>query len=128
MLKAASLIAAATLFVGGLAFAQSADPTPTPVSSPSAFVSATETPHPPALPPAREPDEEATLTRDDINKLQAFVSGSNIHVTMPDGTSHPMVDGSSVLKFINDRMHPVMPPAPANFTPRPTPSASPTVK
>jgi hypothetical protein len=51
-----------------------------------------------------KPQLEIKLNQQDITNLQQFVAGSRLHISMDDGTQHPLIDGSMLLQFVQQKI------------------------
>lgn len=52
--------------------------------------------------PMSQPD--VVLKQHDFEDIQRFVSTSKMHITMDDGTAHPLIDGAELMRFLNTKL------------------------
>ena len=72
-------------------------------------------------PPAPPPDPVVVaLTQKDLDAFQRGMATTSLHITMPDGSTHPLVDAVQVTQFLQQH-----PPAPGPKAPLPLPPHEP---
>ena len=74
--------------------------------------------------------QSVVLNPTDLTAMQNYIADSKLHMTLPDGTSHPLVDGAVVLQFLQSKQGPsagpAAPPAPPKLDAVPAaPAAAP---
>lgn len=53
----------------------------------------------PSFPPESKPN--ITLSPAEVDNLQKYLGGATLHITLPDGTQHPLVDAAPLLQFLS---------------------------
>ncbi len=74
-------------------------------------------------PPSAPDPVVVSLTAKDLDAFQRGMATTSLHVTMPDGSTHPLVDAVQVVQFL--QQHPPAPPPKAPPPPAPPPPHEP---